>query len=352
MQRSNAPVGKRLDEQLALTYEKVRRNGSMGMQSLEFVASHFNISHDAVHRVCRRYHQEEMQAPSFALTFPQFTRIMRETLGKTGGGDLQHGTVDQARGLARSFTIYDATATTPGRLRTANLRLARKPIKEVEDTSWGPVGDDGGSRGFTPLDTGLATPRRLKTASFLPPTLNLTWSARRPNLCEGARDSHFLFANVPRNVKSSHSKLLSNMWQSEYMDLGKFYSEETDFSTAGEYVPASKFHEHTKFETEANEIGRANRRLKTGHLLEPPVRHPADPRGNTCDVQPSSFQNASPVTDLFAHRIHICTHNSLGQAWRGPSTREDRRWVYGANRCGERDFPYTPNHCRSRLDAL
>ena len=79
-QRALAPAGKRLDEQLALTYERVRGNGSMGVQALEFVASHFNIGHDAVHRVCRKYHQEEMQDPSFALTFPQFTRIMREAL--------------------------------------------------------------------------------------------------------------------------------------------------------------------------------------------------------------------------------------------------------------------------------
>ena len=63
------------------------------------------------------------------------------------------------------------------------------------------------------------------------------------------------------------------------MDLGKFYGDGADFSTAGEYTTQFKFPAHSKFETEATEIGRASLRLATGQLHEPPVRHPAEPRG-------------------------------------------------------------------------
>ena len=276
--RASVPQGKRLDESLQLIYEKVRQNSSMGVDSLNFVAQHYDISYDTVQRVCRRYHQQEMLDPRFSLTFPQFLQVMREALGRTGGGDLVHGTADQARDLARSFQIYDATCVTPRRGRTGKPRLPSMPPKEVEDTTWGPQ-PEASSRGRTPLDTGLVTPRRLKTASFLPTTLNLTASARRTG------DSHLLFLNGPlRNLTSASGPKgydIASTWHSEYMDLGRFYSEGRDLSAAGTYVPYSKFAAHQKFETEASEVGRASRRLSTGQLQEPPVRHPAEPRGES-----------------------------------------------------------------------
>lgn len=254
----------------------------MGVKALNFVAQHFNISYDTVHRVCKRYHQEAMLDPSFALTYPQFTQIMREALGKMAGGDMDHGTSDQARDLARNFTIYDTTGTTPVRLRTARDKLSRMPAKQVEDSTWGPQDDDSASRGRTPLDTGLVTTRRLKTASFLPTTLNMTWAGRNTSRIHG--ESHIMFSSTPRNLSSRGSASQhwggKTDWHSEYMDLGNFYSGDVDFESAGEYMPLTKFPAHKKFETEANEIGRAlRRRLKTGQLHEPPVRHPAEPRG-------------------------------------------------------------------------
>jgi len=284
MKSKSVPAGRRLDEQLQLIYQRVLSNGSMGVQALNFVASHFDIPFETVHRVCKKHHQQAMAVdPSFTLTFLQFSQIMREALGKAGGGDLEHGMVEHARGLARSFTIYDATCTTPGRVRMAMAaKLPKVSVRETEDNSWGVSDSDNGSRGRTPLDTGLATPRRLKTASFLPTTLNLTWSARRTG------DSHIMFApacNVASSRGSSFRDLnsLNSTWHSEYMDLGKFYGDDStatcDLNTAGEYVPPSNFPVHKKFETEANEIGRASRRLATVQLHEPPVRHPAAPRG-------------------------------------------------------------------------
>jgi hypothetical protein len=291
--RASVPAGKRLDEQLQLIYERTRRNGSMGVKSLNFVAQHFNISYESVHRVCKKYHQAAMLDPSFALTFPQFTQIMREALGKTAGGDLDR-TSDQARELARTFTIYDATGTTPGRLRTARAKLPRMQAKEVENSTWGPQDDD---RGRTPLDTGLVTPRRLKTASFLPTTLNMTWAGRNTSRIHG--ESHIMFSNTPRNLSSRGSASQDwggkTDWHSEYMDLGKFYSGDVDFKSAGEYVPFAKFPVHKKFETEANEIGRASRRLKTGQLHEPPVRHPAEPRGQFPHTLPRRVLSVPPL---------------------------------------------------------
>ena len=311
--RGSAPAGRRLDEQLALMYDRVRSNGSMGITALNFVAQHFSIPYDTVHRVCRKYHQEAITDPSFSLTFPQFTQIMRDALGKLGGGDLDHGTVDQARDLARSFTIYDATGTSPGRMQTKRGLGLYKMNKEVEDISWGPMNEDD-SRGRTPLDTGLVTPRRLKTASFLPTTLNLTWSANRRGLCESARDSHFRFASTHRSTVSSHGgRGKSDTWHSEYMDLGKFYGDGADFSTAGEYTPQFKFPAHSKFETEANEIGRASRRLATGQLHEPPVRHPAEPRGELFIHMHSA---AAPLHLFLADNSSYMTRfGSLGQTW-------------------------------------
>ena len=113
--RASVPHGKRLDESLQLIYEKVRQNSAMGVEALSFVAKHYDISYETVHRACRKYYQQEMLDPSFSLTFPQFLQLMREALGKSGGGDLKHGTVDQARDLARRFQIYDATCITPRR---------------------------------------------------------------------------------------------------------------------------------------------------------------------------------------------------------------------------------------------
>ena len=305
--RASAPAGKLLDEQMQLVYERVRQNGSMGVSALAFVAQHFNISYDTVERVCKKYHQGAMIDPSFSLTFPQFTQIMREALVKTGGGDLDRGMADKARDLSRNFVIYDATTCTTSGSREGIRAMVpkKKPAKEVEDSTWGPLDDNSNvriellsSRGRTPLDTGLVTPRRLKTASFLPTTSNLTWCARQlpagipRELRYGTRlhgDAHILFPNVPHDVPSSygsgHKKFflqpgsLDDTWKSEYMHLGKFYTDGVDFSTAGEYVSAPKFSVHRKFETEANEIGRVTRRLSTGQLDEPPVRHPADPRG-------------------------------------------------------------------------
>lgn len=308
--RASVPAGKRLDESLQLIYEKVRQNSSMGLEALNFVAQHYNISYDTVQRVCRKYYQEEMLDPSFNLTFPQFLQLMREALGKSGGGDLKHGTADQARDLARSFQIYEATCATPRRGGSAKIKLPSMPPAEIEDLSWGPRPESsvlGLSRGRTPLDTGLVTPRRLKTASFLPTTLNLTASARRTG------DSHLLFANGPlRNLTSAsgpHGYDMEGTWKSEYMDLGRFYNDGQDLKAAGTFVPLDKFPAHQKFETESSEIGRASRRLSTGQLHEPPVRHPAEPRGTHL------------ATHVFAQKF-ICSFltvfvlmrvNSLGQ---------------------------------------
>ena len=305
--RASAPAGKLLDEQMQLVYERVRQNGSMGVSALAFVAQHFNISYDTVERVCKKYHQGAMIDPSFSLTFPQFTQIMREALVKTGGGDLDRGMADKARDLSRNFVIYDATTCTTSGSREGIRAMVpkKKPAKEVQDSTWGPLDDNSNvriellsSRGRTPLDTGLVTPRRLKTASFLPTTSNLTWCARQlpggipRELRYGTRlhgDAHILFPNVTHDVPSSygsgHKKFflppgsLDDTWKSEYMHLGKFYTDGADFGNAGEYVSAPKFSVHRKFETEANEIGRVTRRLSIGQLDEPPVRHPADPRG-------------------------------------------------------------------------
>ena len=276
--RASVPHGKRLDESLQLIYEKVRQNSAMGVEALSFVAKHYDISYETVHRACRKYYQQEMLDPSFSLTFPQFLQLMREALGKSGGGDLKHGTVDQARDLARRFQIYDATCITPRRGSPAKTKLLVIPPKDIEDTSWGPKPEASMMfRGRTPLDTGLVTPRRLKTASFLPTTLNLTASARRTG------DSHLLFPNGPlRNLSSASGPKgydIPATWHSEYMDLGRFYSDGQDLNAAGTFVPLSKFPAHQKFETESSEIGRASRRLSTGQLHEPPVRHPAEPRG-------------------------------------------------------------------------
>ena len=289
---SAVPAGKRLEAGLALAYEKVRQNGSMGVKELEYVAQTFDVKHETVRRIARKYHQEAMLEPSFSLTFPQFSTIMRESLGLSGGGEDGVDLLRMATLLTRKYTVFDATCTTPNRIRSA-ARVPAMPKRDAVDSAREPPKTGSSSVLHTPLDTGLATPRRLKTANFLPTSLNLTLSAKKRTgeyAGLGSRGSsqsqhfrpHDTSCAVPRidiirgasaergpgtdnhwfgdNVSALPD---SGVWRSIYSDLGSFYGTGVSIDKAGQFRPSSSFPPHTKFESEAQELGRFARKIQS-----------------------------------------------------------------------------------------